>query len=85
MWVFLQAYSHMRDDLGGEGPTVSQYADRWRLPIHTAHRNFAEFNEMFPSEENGDRVCNESWDGIARQTGPGPTFMAHGAVKVREQ
>lgn len=84
-WIFLQQYDHMRDRMHADGdacePTVEQYAERWRMPIRTAHRAFAEFDSLFPGEADAGRVCRELWDGIGRQAPP-RRLMALAAVKV---
>lgn len=81
-WIFVQQYDHLRDERSEPGePTVEQYAERWRMPIRTAHRAFAEFDALFPGERDAGRVCRELWDGIGRQA-PGGTLMAVGAVRV---
>lgn len=85
-WIFVQQYDHLRDDLHQSGdlaePTVDQYAERWRMPVRNAYREFAEFDRLFPGERDPGRVCAELWEGIRRQAGRGGMLMAVRAVKV---
>jgi hypothetical protein len=86
MWVFIQQYDHLRDDLQAMGrtdePSVEDYAERWGMPIRSAHRAYAEFTALFPSEQNAGRLCDELWDGIGRQAGRTGRLMPVGAVVV---
>lgn len=86
VWLFLEHYDHLRDDLHQSGevgePTVEQYAERWRRPVRNAYREFADFGRLFPGERDPGRVCAELWNGIGRQAGRAGMLMEVRAVKV---
>lgn len=86
VWIFLEQYDHLRDDLHASGeldePTVEQYAERWRMPLRNAYREFADFGRLFPGERDPGRVCAELWEGISRQAGRSGMLMEVRAVKV---
>lgn len=88
LWVFIQQYSHLQEDLQQRGTddavTVERYAERWKMPTRSAFRAFEEFSTIFPGEDAAAQVCAELWDGIGRQAGQGE-FMQLGAVKVAEE
>jgi hypothetical protein len=84
LWIFVQQYDHLRDDLQPERVTVERYAERWDEPERSAFRAFAEFASVFPGDNAPEDVCEELWNGIGRQAGRGE-FMQLGAVKVAEE
>jgi len=83
LWIFLQQYDHLRDDLGPGNVTVERYAERWDEPERSAFRAFAELASVFPGDDPAEAICEELWNGIGRQAGQGQ-FMQLGAVKVVE-
>jgi hypothetical protein len=84
LWVFIQQYDHLRDDLQGEPVTIERYAERWDEPVRSAFRAFSEFASVFPGDDAAGQMCAELWNGIGRQAGKRGQMMPFSAVKVVE-
>lgn len=86
VWAFVQEYDHLRDELRNHGqheePSISQYADRWRMSERSAYRAFEEFARVMPElGPEPSAVCEELWTGISRQV-PAGRLMALASVRV---
>lgn len=88
VWAFVQEYDHLRDELRDRGqheePSVSEYAERWRMSERSAYRAFEEFALVMPELGTAPGpACDELWNGISRQA-PAGHLMALADVRVRE-
>jgi hypothetical protein len=66
--VFLHQWEIQSDELETRGPTAAEYAKRWGVPPASAYRLYAEFQAVFPTETDPQRLLSRLWDGMK---GPG--------------
>jgi hypothetical protein len=69
--VFLHQWD-IDSDERGRGPTPPEYAERWRMPVASAYRQYQEFRSVFPTEATPERLLRLLWDGV---NGPRPRHL----------
>jgi hypothetical protein len=83
--AFIEEWDLVRDevrDKENREPTVSDYAQRWRMPESSAYRFLEEYRRIFRTPYPGD-LCDLLWGGMPKWTGSGPIEMLSlMAVKV---
>jgi hypothetical protein len=56
--AFMVQWQIVRDDQGGDEPTLEQYAAWWNCSIRTAYREQALFRQAFPGEVSPTRLLD---------------------------